>query len=370
VPIVLNPVHACSLLCARSARRLLAPVLLIGAALSPGRAHACGANPTPSYTIAGVTPSEGSSAVARDAGIVITGIPSLQPGGVSQFAEVELFDADTEESVPLRSIAWYSLVASDETLALHPTEPLAPQHSYRVEATPIDLIGDGSQGPVFVTRFTTSSALLEPLVLSGELGLSLRGGDVDLLQYGPCGENIGTGATRRALLVDVQLPAPSGGQGIYRGKLHFSDHSPARVDYRDPAGSVSDGESHDVNITHFLKLEAGEALTLQQEFFEESSAYAGCFTFVVWDPAGHVAETSTCLPSLSADDIRDLATDDAPLPLSSDEDIATQQVRQEAADRREQALGCAFGASPTTTSPAWIALLLSFLARSRSRQRR
>lgn len=317
-----------------------------------------------------MTPSSGSSAVARDAGIIVRGLPAFASAGPTQFAEVELIDAESEQAVPLRSLTWYALGGSEETLAFHPAEPLESLHSYRVEATPIDMVGDGSQGPMVVADFATSSELLEPIVLSGKLSLSLRGDDVDIITCGPCGNACMATGKRRALLVDVQLPAPSGGQGVYRGALHFTDNTPARASARNPGAAVV--EPHDVTVTQFVKVEAGEALLLQQEVFDGEHDFAGCFTFVVWDPAGHFAETSSCLPVLSADDIAQLAGSDAQVPLSTDADVAAEQVEQAVADRHDVrvARGCAVSASQSLTGCAWIVLLLtSFLGRSPSRRR-
>lgn len=288
------------------------------------------------------------------------------------FADVDLIDVDSDLSVPLRQLTWYSLGAAEETMALHPAEPLKPQHRYRIEATPIDFDGDGAERVPFVTSFETSSMLLEPLVLSGQIELSLRGADVDVMDCGPCGASCVSTGKRRALVADVQLPAPSGGQGLYRAVVHFTDHTPVRPSTRDPGGVESPDIDHDVDISHFLKLDAGEALTLEQEVFDESAAYAGCFTFVVWDPAGHVAHTAACLPSLSGADIRALASDDGPLPLAPDEATASEQVEDAAADRADSAssLSCAFGGPTRSTSGGAALLLAAWLVRRRLTRRR
>jgi len=100
---------------------------------------------------------------------------------------------------------------------------------------------------------------------------------------------------RPALLAEVRLPAPSGGQGTYRGVLHFSDHTPIRVSASEPRNiERPDAEPHQVHLAQLVELEAREALVLEQ-MVEEAFAYAGCFTFVVWDSAGHAAQTSACL---------------------------------------------------------------------------
>ena len=359
----------------RPARRLIAPGLaIVGAVLAPGRANACGASEQPTFAIGAVSPAPGSSAVARDAGIIVSGVPSLPSPGPFIFANIELLDAASGEPVPLQPISWFSHVGTEETLALHPLAPLAPQHGYRVEATPIDPSSGEAGGPPVVSSFVTSDALLEPLALSGELGLALRGGEVDVVECGACGYDCAATGTRRALLANVQLPAPSGGQGVYRGLLHFSDHTPTRVGVRDPAEyETSAAEPHEVHVMQGVTIEAGEALTLQQEVFEEGFAYAGCFTFVVWDPAGHVAQTSACLPSLTPDEVRALADGEEPLELATDEEEATAQIQlAAAADRGDRAVGvgCALGASGPTNPPAWLALLLSSALLRRFSRRR
>jgi hypothetical protein len=173
---------------------------------------------------------------------------------------------------------------------------------------------------------------------------------------------------RRALLADVQLPMPSGGQGMYRGTLHFTDHTPARLGTRYVGDyELLDGEDPGIHMTQPVKLEPGEALTLEQEVFEEPTAYAACFTFIVWDPAGHVAQTSACLPSLSPEDIRALAHDDGTLPVATDEDVAAEQVQEAAANSRARRddppfISCALDGNRPTPTPAWPTLLLcSFL---------
>jgi hypothetical protein len=122
----------------------------------------------------------------------------------------------------------------------------------------------------------------------------------------------------------------------------------------------------------WVNIAAGEALTLEQEVFEEGFAYAGCFTFVVWDPAGHGAQTSRCLPSLSPDDVRTLAQHDEPLDVAADDAIAAEQVQSAAAEYRAgrpPVFACSFDAR-ASRAPAWLTLLLAtFLMRRVSRRR-
>ena len=350
-----------------SGRVFAAGLAIAAGVFLPARAGACGASPSPTYTISEVKTHSGASGVARDAGILVSAVPSLPSGGASVFADVQLMDGETDEVLPLQTISWDLLGGADATMALHPLAPLAPQHSYQVEVTPLDFSGEGAEASPFVASFTTSSELLEPLVFTGELGLSLRGGEVDVLECGPCGNDCSAIGKRRALLADVRLPAPGGGQGVYRGILHFSDHVPTRISERNPAGYERDEELHDVHVMQLVELEAGDALTLQQQVFEEEQSYAGCFTFVVWDPAGNVAQTSACLPSLSPEEIRGLARADDAILLSTDEEIASSQVRQGRADGR--AASCNLGAGGAKAGPGWLALVIAaWLRRSRRRQ--
>jgi hypothetical protein len=327
----------------------------------------------PSYTIGAVSPGAGASGVARDVGIIVTGVPSSPPGGPSLFADVELIDADSDEVVPSKPVPWFSLEGPELKMALHPVEPLAPQRTYRVEARPFD----ASETPqeAVVSTFVTSEALLDPVVLSGEIEVSLRGTDVDVIDCGPCGYDCATTGQRRALLADVRLPVASGGQGVYQAALHFSDHTPARVDESDPLNDEEDDEPHDIRLMHLVDLGPGEVSTLQQEIFEEGGPYAACFTFVVWDPAGHFAQSSRCIPSLSPDDIRALcAGADEPIDVAAEDDSFAEEIQQASAagdrEERQPVFDCSFSPSAPIRTPGWLTLLLaSVFARRLSRRR-
>jgi hypothetical protein len=357
---------------------LLVPSLAFAAvALAPARADACSGVPWPTYTITALSPSPGSSGVARDAGIIVAGTPSAQTGAVVSFADVELIDTETDETVPLAAIGWFAPRGTDLTMALHPAEPLEPLRAYRAEARLRDGFGNSARAPV-VSNFLTSDALLEPLVLSGELGLSLRGAEMDVIDREPCGSSGPVIGKRRALFADVLLPAPSGGQGVYSAFLDFSDNTPLRSSL-DPADNAGpDAEYHEIRDLQGVHIEPGQALTVEQEVFEEDFAYAGCFNFTVTDPAGHLVQTSRCLPRLSPDDVRALSHLEAPLPIAADEEVATQEVQRAAADYREEGapvFGCSLSASVTARAPTWPTLLLASLLaalryRAPDRQRR
>jgi hypothetical protein len=218
-------------------------------------------------------------------------------------------------------------------------------------------------GPPVVATFVTSDLLLEPLELSGEIELSLRSAEVDALDYAACGGPVATGK-RRALVADVRLPAPSGGQGAYRSVLYFSDDTPVRISATSPsADELGSRAAHEIHLSEYMVIEAGEALTVTQEIFPEDFDYAGCFTLSVWDPAGHSVQTSACLPTLSAEQIQVLTGSDESVALASDPAIASAQVEEAVASARaDRDLGCALGASGPSrarTTPAWLALLLA-----------
>jgi len=319
------------------------------------------------FSISGVSPASGAISVPRDTGIIVSGVATPAIPGERLGAEVELIDVESGLAVALREVSWYSRHGTDNVLALHPVEPLAALHDFRVEARPLDE-EKGELGPAFVSSFSTSEASLEPLVLSGELVLSLRGGEVDRVEYGPCGGTNAVGK-RRALLADVQLPTPSGGQGAYRSNLYFTPDTPVRVGARDvawPFGGVSG-----FNQTQSVDIESGTSL-VSQEVIQLDEEYAGCFTFVVWDPAGNFAQASACLPSLTSEEIGALAQADEPVELAASDDAAEEQVDAAitAARRPDRApvWSCAVGAIAPGSPPAWLALLLGSAVLARARR--
>ena len=346
---------------------------LAGVMLAPGRASACSPSERSTYTITDVLPGPGAAGVARDAAIIVAGIPSLGDGGLFPFADVALIDAATEAAVPLEPTRWFALRGLDVLMALHPVDALAPLHPYRAEVrVGVGYGGDAALPPV-VSRFTTSGMLLDPLVLNGELGLALRAAPVDLVERDGCGRPSRIIGQRRALFADVQLPVPSGGHGVYVGFLYFSSQPPQQnvADLaQDDVLEFDSGLIYDMQGTN---IQAGQALTLAQEVLDADYAYAGCFTLEVRDPSGHVARVSRCLPSLSPDDVRALSHLDSPLDLSSDETVAAARVQQAADAHRDDAapeFGCTFDPSAATRPAAWLTLcvgtLLAALARRRA----
>src|SRR5262245_187394 len=83
--------------------RLLVALAVAGIGLAPAPVHACGVSAVPTYTISEVFPHPGESGVARDAGIVVTGIPSVLPAPWTFQADVQLLDDATGARVALLS---------------------------------------------------------------------------------------------------------------------------------------------------------------------------------------------------------------------------------------------------------------------------
>ena len=161
----------------------------------------------------------------------------------------------------------------------------------------------------------------------------------------------------------MQLPVPSGGQGVYHAVMHFTDDTPVRTNIDDapePEGWENEA-GHRVQNMNYAHVRAGEALTLSQPIFAQDFVYAGCFNFAVWDPAGNLTQTSACLPSLTPEDHGDEATE-----LSADEGIAAEQIvaaveRANRPDRNGPVWSCALGTSPERSVPAWLTLLPAML---------
>jgi hypothetical protein len=142
---------------------------------------------------------------------------------------------------------------------------------------------------------------------------------------------------------------------MYRGVLHFTDHTPARISTRDPGDYEREEDgSHDVQVMQWVEPEPGAVMTLEQEVFVEEAAYAPCFTYVVYGPSGHVAQTSACLPVLSPEEIQALANNESP---AAEDDVAAEQDQQPSADTRDRRdnppfVGCAIDPSSPIRAPA------------------
>jgi hypothetical protein len=256
-------------------------------------------------------------------------------------------------------------------MAFRPTEPLAARRQYRVEAIPFDELNGGFGAPVS-SSFITSDAFLEPLVLSGEFVFTLRPGEIDrveIVDHDSCGGGRQRVVGKiRLLYVDVQLPVPSGGQGTYHAVMHLTDDAPVRTNIDDapePEG-WEEGTGHRIQSMYYAHVAPGEGLTLSQPLFADDFAYAACFNFAVWDPAGNLTQTSACLPNITPDEIIALTQGDEPTELSADESIASEQIaaaveRANSPDRNAPVWSCALGTSPQRSLPAWLALLPAVL---------
>jgi len=368
----------------------LTALLAAAAAQAPGRASACSEADPPEFTLTAIMPAAGATSVPRDTGILVTGEPSYETAYNRLDVVVTLTDVETGRVVPGRSIHWSS---EEATAAWYPDEPLLPGRTYHVEVIPASTGGipiDGST-PISAS-FVTSSALLEPLAFSGDIQVTVNAYDatVQECEYPPCGpaSNCVDVGTRRALRARLDLPAVVGGQpdaGQYRALLYFNDEKTPDVTQPNLEGVV-ETESFRIAMAEALLPTAGQTVQLDQELFEEDFDYTPCFTYVVWDPAGHKIQTSHCLPVLTQAQYAD-ATDApalAQVPSGTLDDTATASASSASAsddallsgaernpiDAQSAGSGCTFGSTPTTPGAVFVALaaLLGGLARRRSRR--
>lgn len=343
--------------------------------------------PAPEYSITELWPGDGASGVARDAGFVIYGVASSEPGGPGFDLDVQLIDVETGLTQPLRAIEWY---AEQPSAAWYPEQALLPNHTYRLLAQVDD--GQSPPGPVSST-FTTGDARLESLSLEGDIEVSLEGYDElvhECQSFNSCGPSdcVPVG-TRRALRARLTLPAARGGQtvdGRYGSRLYLTDATPPLLTEPNVEGRPHQEDQHEIFGAGYLELSAGQHLQRELSLPQESFAYAPCFTWVVWDPAGNKQELSKCLPALSPADYLTLSgasaatPADAPLTVEPPSAAAASATPAgSTAEPRDVELGA--GAPSTTSSgcvvtrtatgpgAAWLALgALAALSRRRARR--
>ena len=154
-------------------------------------------------------------------------------------------------------------------------------------------------------------------------------------------------------------------EGAYRARLYFTDDIPMSPTEPYVDGERSGGDVHEIRTAQYLEVSVGESMTLEQEVFEENFDYAPCFTWVVWDPAGHKAQAAKCLPVMSPSDVRTLASL-SPDPLSTDVGRSESPAAS--------AAGCSVVARRRSTSDpsplGFVGLLLGLSLRRRSGRHR
>lgn len=364
----------------RPAPALALASLAATAALAPGRASACGGVEPPEYTLTAISPAEGTTGVPRDTGILVTAQSAFEGSLESVDVTVTLTDVETGSVIAGRSVGWFSEAA---TAAWSPDEPLLPGRSYQVEVVPADYRGTPIEGATPIrSSFVTSSALLEPLTFSGDIQVSVEVYDevVRECDVHPCTSvesNCVDVGTRRDLRARLELPAAVGGQtdaGQYRATFYFNDEKPYNLEDRAANDELRFG------VQGLVQPTAGQTVLRDQYLFREDFDYAPCFTYVVWDLAGHQIQTSRCLPVLTQAEYAAATADDAPAPeqspstalddaVTASDDALPSGAERNPIETQSAGVGCAFGSSPTTPGGVLVAVaaLLGGLARRRSR---
>lgn len=289
--------------------------VVVLAAGAPRPAQACGASPSPYWTLAGSVPEDKAVGVPRDLGIVlITRAWINEPGGPGfpyDSHSVRLYEAATDTEVPIHAdISWMS---DRPTNAWRPDAPLAPDTEYRVEAMLADQgpLPAEVSGPTELTfTFTTGADLAPAIEVAGELAMELEAYDEEQLDCGPCGNGtcVPAGTVRR-VRARVTIPALSGGFGDdgYRGWLAVRPDVPAT--FAGP-GEPSDGSG--LGSTSYVSIVPGAPTVVYVPLSELDRTYRPCFSLGAWDPGGHMSPVApVCFDAVRPADL--LASDVPPL---------------------------------------------------------
>lgn len=283
-------------------------VVVVLAAGVPQRARACGASPTPYFTLAGSVPEDGAVGVPRDLGIVLIAdawwdvpdVPAIFPGFPP--TSIHLFDAATDTEIPVHEVPWMS---GPPTAAWHPDAPLAPRTAYRVEAVLADQgwMPPEASGPTRLTfTFTTGDDLAPALEATGELAMELETYDRQLFaNCGPCGDGCVPAGTVRDVRARITIPALGGGfdQDGYRAWAAVREDVPATFD---TPGEPNDGAG--VVPTVYAPLVAGTPTVVYGAIPDLDRSYRACVSLGAWDPAGHMASVApVCLDAKRPSDL-------------------------------------------------------------------
>ncbi len=282
-------------------------VFIALAAAAPRRASACGALPTPYFTLIGSVPADGAVGVPRDLGIVLSARAwGYEPEGSAIFpgfvtTSIHLFEVATDAEVPLRSIPWMSGLP---TAAWYPVAPLAPRTGYRVEAVLADQGAMPAEvtGPTRLTfRFTTGDELAPALEALGGLAMELETYDRDVFDCGPCGSGCVTAGTVRDVRARITIPALRGGfdQDGYRGWVAVREDTPATFG---APGEPDDGAG--IFPTVYVPFAPGAPTIVYAPVADLDRSYRACVSLGAWDPAGHMPSVApVCLDAMRPSDL-------------------------------------------------------------------
>lgn len=362
--------------------RALAPsamglaVSLAGLCYAPP-SSACGANPSPEWTLGSTSPVDGAQGVPVNSGVRIVGLPWGEGNALSYYLDVlTVTAAGGGEPVAGTFLSWYG---TEPVAVWAPSEPLAAQTQYDVYARV------GMQQPASATAgsyetrfsFTTGDRRFPDLVMDGSLTVTTewaeRVEDVYpeecLTMCGPMCDPTGTQLVPgiRAIVTLPALHGGDAGQG-YFGWLHYTMNEPATFagpgEGRAPQLSL-------VNLFEEVTPIPNQPLSVEQWLIGEGEPYAPCFAFNVWDTGGQSVTSSVCLDVLDLEALvaqgPPPSSDTGDLPDAGIQEVETGDDESAGAPQDETpggtmtvGGGCAIGGEAPRSAPlAWLLMALA-----------
>jgi hypothetical protein len=278
--------------------RLLATCALTTTLFLPGAsALACGASPSPVFSIDAVSPSDQQQGVARDAAVEFR----LKAWEAHDDLQTVLSVRVTRERDGMEALGALDLTrASDLAVHVEPIALWAPRTlldantTYVVELTTSRPRPEEPEPVLSRTTFTTSDTASPELHLVGELRGTLRMGTAPVRSCmgAPCKECPIVGESP-ALYADLELPRAQGGfaEHGYSSWLTLDDTT-ARS-FTGPGEGESGGERF-VHLSHYRHFDAEDELAERSvEIPREDRPYVACFGYNVWDAFGHAREAES-----------------------------------------------------------------------------
>lgn len=272
----------------RSHRVCLSLLALVGL-LRAEPAQACGASPTPRYTVLDMSPL--STDAPLNAPIVLRLGKNVTDSDAPPLTPSLYLRASTSDETTAVSASSLGL-GSDGELSFVPEANLPPNTTFAATFHTGQETASADQPAGTTWSFRTGSETAPGLSLEGALSVTLEPGEDNALE---CPNNCGCTATGPAFAVTkarVKLPRLVGGFPTQRAELWLTDNAPATFLAPHDIGSGS----RMVQLGGQLRpeeLEAGEAVWTVPE---EETPYKPCFAFQAFDARGDVAQAqSLCL---------------------------------------------------------------------------